>query len=129
MLTTLPAPRPSILSRFNERIRQKESRRFFWVYLAGKMIGLVVALVVLKLLILPWIQSAAHAADDPAAAVPQADIINATNTAWVLIAAFLVFFMQAGFMFLEAGFARERETVNVLLECIVDTCLLSLIHI
>jgi Amt family ammonium transporter len=46
---------------------------------------------------------------------------------WVLIAAFLVFFMQAGFMMLEAGFARERETVNVLLECIVDTCLCGLL--
>jgi Amt family ammonium transporter len=42
---------------------------------------------------------------------------------WTVIAAFLVFFMQAGFMFLEAGFARTRETVNVLLEGIVDTCL------
>jgi Amt family ammonium transporter len=52
-----------------------------------------------------------------------ADSVNATNTAWVLVAAFLVFFMQAGFMMLEAGFAREREVVNILLECIVDTCL------
>ena len=32
------------------------------------------------------------------------------NTMWVLVAAFLVFFMQAGFMALEAGFARSRET-------------------
>ena len=30
-------------------------------------------------------------------------------------------------MFLEAGFARSRETVNVLLECIVDTCLCGLL--
>ena len=42
---------------------------------------------------------------------------------WVLVTAFLVFFMQAGFMFLEAGFARTRETINVLLEGVVDTCL------
>ena len=46
---------------------------------------------------------------------------------WTLVAAFLVFFMQAGFMFLEAGFARTRETVNVLLEGIVDTCLCGLL--
>ena len=43
------------------------------------------------------------------------------------IAAFLVFFMQAGFMMLEAGFARTREVVNVLQECIVDTCLCALL--
>jgi Amt family ammonium transporter len=46
---------------------------------------------------------------------------------WTLIAAFLVFFMQAGFMCLEAGFARSRETVNILLEGIVDTCLCGIL--
>ena len=57
------------------------------------------------------------------AVVPDPPYVNAINTMWVLITAFLVFFMQAGFMFLEAGFARTRETVNVLLEGVVDTCL------
>ena len=41
----------------------------------------------------------------------------------MLLAAFLVFGMQVGFTMLEAGFCRSRETVNVLMECIVDTCL------
>ena len=49
--------------------------------------------------------------------------VNAINTAWTLIAAFLVFCMQAGFTMLEAGFCRSRETVNVLVECVFDTCL------
>jgi Amt family ammonium transporter len=31
--------------------------------------------------------------------------------------------MQAGFTMLEAGFCRSRETVNVLVECVFDTCL------
>src|SRR4029079_17369763 len=71
--------------------------------------------------------------DTPASAqdavVHQAnDLINPVNTMWVLVTAFLVFFMQAGFMALEAGFARSRETVNVLLECIVDTCLCGLLY-
>ena len=57
------------------------------------------------------------------AAVPDPPYVSAINTMWVLVTAFLVFFMQAGFMFLEAGFARERETINVLLEGIVDTAL------
>jgi Amt family ammonium transporter len=49
--------------------------------------------------------------------------INPINTAWTLIAAFLVFGMQAGFTMLEAGFCRSREAVNVLVECVFDTCL------
>ena len=53
--------------------------------------------------------------------------MNPINNMWTLIAAFLVFFMQAGFMFLEAGFARTRETVNILLEGIVDTCLCGML--
>ncbi len=64
-------------------------------------------------------------AEDAAAAPPA--YVNPMNNMWVLITAFLVFFMQAGFMFLEAGFARTRETVNVLLEGIVDTCLCGLL--
>ena len=53
--------------------------------------------------------------------------MNPINTVWVLVTAFLVFFMQAGFMALEAGFARSRETVNVLTECVVDTFLCGLL--
>jgi Amt family ammonium transporter len=63
----------------------------------------------------------------PAPAPPDPPYCSPINTMWVLVTAFLVFFMQAGFMFLEAGFARERETINVLLEGIVDTCLCGIL--
>jgi Amt family ammonium transporter len=56
------------------------------------------------------------------------DLVSPINTIWVLVTAFLVFFMQAGFMALEAGFARSRETVNILLECVFDTCLCGLLY-
>ena len=56
---------------------------------------------------------------DPLLAVKAADIVNPLNTVWVLVAAFLVFGMQVGFTMLEAGFCRSRETVNVLVECVV----------
>src|SRR4029077_11485427 len=59
----------------------------------------------------------------PATPPPPSPEINAINTAWTLIAAFLVFGMQVGFVMLEAGFARSRESVNILVEGIVDTCL------
>jgi Amt family ammonium transporter len=78
------------------------------------------------------ISGAAHAAadtpaPDPYAAVKGGDVVNPLNTMWVLIAAFLVFGMQVGFTMLEAGFCRSRETVNVLMECIVDTCLCGIL--
>src|SRR2546423_14619544 len=66
-------------------------------------------------------------AQTPAPEVKAADIVNPVNTAWTLLAAFLVFGMQVGFTMLEAGFCRSRETVNVLMECIVDTCLCGLL--
>src|SRR6202040_1404489 len=65
-----------------------------------------------------------YAAD---AEVKAADIVNPINTVWTLIAAFLVFGMQVGFTMLEAGFCRSRETVNVLMECIIDTCLCGML--
>ena len=56
------------------------------------------------------------------------DFVSPINTVWVLVTAFLVFFMQAGFMGLEAGFARSRETVNILMECVFDTCLCGILY-
>lgn len=38
----------------------------------------------------------------------------AIDTLWVLLAAMLVFFMNLGFASLEAGFARSKNTVNIL---------------
>jgi Amt family ammonium transporter len=65
------------------------------------------------------LQEAAKTADE---------LISPINTMWVLVAAFLVFFMQAGFMALEAGFARSRESVNIMMECIFDTCMCGLLY-
>ena len=94
-----------MITQLRERLRERESRRFFIIYLSGKMIGLGVALGAAWLIAL-FLGSPAGA--QTTADLPQEDLINATNTMWVLVAAFLVFFMQAGFMMLEAGFARTR---------------------
>ena len=36
------------------------------------------------------------------------------DTLWVFLAAILVFFMNLGFASVEAGFARSKNTVNIL---------------
>ncbi len=89
-------------------------------FFAGKMIGLGLVLGVMMMCGM-FGGTSAHAAETYTA--HETSMMNALNTAWVLIAAALVFGMQAGFVMLEAGFARQRETVNVLMECIFDTCL------
>ena len=122
--------------RLLERMRQKEYRRLIAWTLAGKVVGAIVLILTIKAIgayvfhpafaddtTAPAAAAAAAAATPP----PDPAYVNPINTMWTVIAAFLVFFMQAGFMGLEAGFARTRETVNVLLEGIVDTCLCGIL--
>ena len=42
------------------------------------------------------------------------DVISIIDSFWVLFAAVLVFFMNLGFAAVEAGFARSKNTVNIL---------------
>lgn len=42
------------------------------------------------------------------------DLKVGMDTMWVMVAAFLVFFMNAGFCMLEAGMCRQKNAVNVL---------------
>jgi len=74
--------------------------------MGGKLLGLSLVLVA----IYTFLPSVVHAATGAPVDAPQ---INAVNTVWTLVAAFLVFCMQVGFVMLEAGFARSRESVNI----------------
>jgi len=113
-----------VIKRFLHGMKAPERRRVFYALLGGKALGLTLLLLIIAGI--PAYFGHKAFADD-AAAAPIPAYVNPINTMWVLVTAFLVFFMQAGFMFLEAGFARQRETVNVLLEGIVDTCLCGLL--
>ncbi|MBN1975684.1 MAG: ammonium transporter [Sedimentisphaerales bacterium] len=42
------------------------------------------------------------------------------NIVWTCIAAFLVFFMQAGFAMVETGFTRAKNSVNILMKNLMD---------
>ena len=41
------------------------------------------------------------------------DLLLAANTLWVVVAAVLVMFMQAGFAFLEAGLTRMKNAAHI----------------
>ena len=57
------------------------------------------------------------AADAPSTA---AQVQTNADFVWTLIAAFLVFFMQAGFATVEAGFTRAKNCVNILMKNLFD---------
>ncbi len=111
-------------SRLRARLRDSEWRQYGTVLLMGKLSGIALLLLVAYFWNPGLLGSSAFAADP---ALKGNDIVNPLNTVWTLVAAFLVFGMQVGFTMLEAGFCRSRETVNVLMECIVDTCLCGLL--
>ena len=48
---------------------------------------------------------------------------SATDVMWVLVAAILVFFMQAGFALCEAGLTRAKNTGNILMKNMMDFCI------
>ncbi len=139
------------LARLALRMQDPEWRRYGFTLAFGKLLGIGVVLGVMVLFPLlmgrqsttaeapmaALMQAAPAATPAPPAAAPAPtpappvvaakDIINPLNTVWTLIAAFLVFAMQVGFVMLEAGFCRSRETVNVLVECVFDTCLCGIL--
>ncbi|HEQ71521.1 MAG TPA: ammonium transporter, partial [Spirochaetia bacterium] len=46
---------------------------------------------------------------------------------WLLVAAFLVFFMQAGFAMVETGFTRAKNSTNILMKNLLDFSIGSLV--
>ncbi len=112
------------LARLKARFQSPEWRRYGALVLTGKLTGIGLLVMATYFFNPHLLGFRVFAAD---AVLKGNDIVNPVNTAWTLIAAFLVFGMQVGFTMLEAGFCRSRETVNVLMECIVDTCLCGLL--
>ncbi len=45
---------------------------------------------------------------------------NNLNIVWTCLAAFLVFFMQAGFAMVEVGFTRAKNAVNIIMKNLMD---------
>jgi len=52
--------------------------------------------------------------------ITAADVQTNANVVWTLISAFLVFWMQAGFAFVESGFTRAKNAAHIMMKNILD---------
>ncbi len=88
------------------------------------LLGLIVAVLALTGLGTASVARAEEAAVEAVAATVSASEANATaiNTVWILLAAFLVFFMQAGFAMVEAGLTRAKNAGNIMMKNLMDFC-------
>ncbi len=84
-----------------------------------KRTGLLVFLLVLFLFACTGVASAQDDVQSLSVAI---------NTLWVLLAAFLVFFMQAGFAMVEAGYTRAKNAGNIVMKNIMDFSAGSIIY-
>ena len=75
----------------------------------------VIALVVASLIV-------GHSTTYALAGAPADSTQVAMDTGWVLLAAVLVMFMQAGFAMLTAGFSRAKNSCNMLMKNLMDFC-------
>lgn len=85
--------------------------------LPKKRIALVFVLICLLVFVFP---AAAQSPDPNGAATAEGDPAAAVNFSWTLIAAFLVFFMQAGFALVEVGMSRAKNAVATLTKNFMD---------
>ncbi|PBB06025.1 MULTISPECIES: ammonium transporter [Salimicrobium] len=80
----------------------------------------IIPLLLLLTSIFPVIASAQTIS--PEAAIASIDM------AWVMIAAFLVFFMHAGFAMVESGFTRSKNALNILMKNFMTISIASILY-
>jgi len=87
---------------------------------------------ILTLIALLIAASSAWAGDDTPTALTNRDAIalvqEHANFVWTLVAACLVFFMQAGFALVEAGFTRAKNVINIMMKNLMDFSMGSLAY-
>ena len=53
-------------------------------------------------------------------AIAATEVQNNLNVVWTLIAAILVFMMQAGFALVETGFTRAKNAANIMMKNLME---------
>jgi len=82
-------------------------------------------LLIIIIMSVLWVCNISYANDEP---MKIADLQQAIDTVWVLFAAFLVFWMQAGFGMVEAGFTRAKNAANILMKNFMDFSVASIAY-
>jgi ammonium transporter, Amt family len=86
-------------------------------------IGIAALLAVFAALLLPAVASAASVAE---VAGTLEEKVSELNMVWVAVATVLVFFMQAGFMFLEVGFSRQKNAGTGVAKILINLALCTI---
>lgn len=88
--------------------------------------------VILSLLFIILSISTGWAGDEAPTPISNKEAIELVQThanyVWTLVAAVLVFFMQAGFAMVEAGFTRAKNAINIMMKNLMDFSLGSLAY-
>jgi len=84
-----------------------------------KKMGIAVALTAFAALVLPAAASAETVAETVATKASELDMV------WVAVACVLVFLMQAGFMFLEIGFSRQKNVGTGVAKILVNFAIVT----
>jgi len=71
-------------------------------------------------LMVAFLASPLYADDAAANAKAIEGLQNNLNIVWTCVAAFLVFFMQAGFAMVETGFTRAKNAINIIMKNLMD---------
>ncbi len=81
--------------------------------------SLIIMMIILSILLIPTVGFAEGMTVE--------ELQTNIDTVWVLVAAFLVFFMQAGFAMVEAGFTRAKNASNIIMKNLMDFSIGSII--
>lgn len=88
-----------------------------------KKIGVAALLAVFAALLLPTVASAASLGE---VAGSLEEKVSELNMTWVAVATVLVFLMQAGFMFLEIGFSRQKNAGTGVAKVLVNLAICTI---
>ena len=91
-----------------------------------KSLSVGIVLILLVAFSIPASAKSAGSNESAVEAINIAELKQGLDTMLILLAAFLVFFMQAGFGMVEAGFIRAKNTCNILTKNFLGFCMASL---
>ncbi len=84
-------------------------------------------IVVCTLLLALWIPGTHLYAEETKKTITATEVQHNLDFVWTLLAAFLVFFMQAGFAMVEVGFTRAKNAVNIIMKNLMDMSMGALV--